>query len=60
MHLTVGNEAEAFTQEGHLKGWNELQRSIPYLASYYDFTYKMQHNKSLEPWFVSRFENKWR
>ena len=59
-NLTVGNEAEAFTQEGHLKGWNEFQRSIPYLASYYDFISKMEHNKSLEPWFVSRFENKWR
>jgi len=59
-NLTIGNEAAAFTQEGHLKGWNELQRSIPYLASYYDFMYKMEHNKTLEPWFVSKFENKWR
>jgi len=59
-NLMVGNEAAAFTQDGHLKGWIELQRSLPYISSYYDFINKMQHNKTLEPWWVNKFENKWR
>ena len=58
--LVIGNDEGAFTQAGHLKGWNEMQRSIPYISAYYDAISKFQHSKSWEPWFVDTFANKWR
>ena len=50
----------AFTQEGDLKGWNNFKRSIPYLASWQDFSSKMKHASPTEEWWVERMERDWR
>jgi hypothetical protein len=41
MDLGLGDKKDAYTQEGDLKGWTEVQRSIPYYSSYYDFFKKL-------------------
>ena len=59
-NLMIGNTDKAFTQKGDLKGWNEVMRSIPYLASWHDFANKMKHGSFTEDWWVDKWENQWR
>jgi len=41
MDLGMGDMEGAYTQKGDLRGWTEVQKSIPYYASYYDFFKKL-------------------
>ncbi len=50
----------AFTSDGDLKGWNNFKRSIPYLASWEDFSSKMRQGGPTEEWWTDKWENKWR
>jgi hypothetical protein len=60
-NLLLGSDPEAsFTEEGQLKGWNEMMRSIPYLASFHDFASKMKNGSITEDWWVEKFANQWR
>jgi len=59
-NLMIGNTDEAFTRDGDLKGWNEIMRSIPYLASWHDFSNKMIHGSFTEDWWVEKWVDQWR
>jgi len=58
--IAVGNKEGAFTQKGDLRGWNEFKKSIPGLASYYDFHNKVTNAKSVNPDWLLEFQHKWR
>jgi hypothetical protein len=60
-NLLLGSDSSAsFTEEGQLRGWNEIMRSIPYLASFHDFANKMKNGSITEDWWVEKFANQWR
>jgi hypothetical protein len=60
-NLLIGSDPESsFTEDGQLKGWNEMLRSIPGLASFHDFASKMKNGSITEQWWVERFENQWK
>jgi hypothetical protein len=60
-NLLLGSDpSSSFTEEGQLKGWNEMMRSIPYLASFHDFASKMKNGSITEDWWVEKFANQWR
>jgi hypothetical protein len=60
-NLLIGSDPEnSFTQDGELKGWNEVMRSIPYLSSFHDFASKMKGGAITEQWWVDKWENQWK
>lgn len=36
MYALAGYEEQAFTQQGNLRGWKELQRNVHFLSAYHD------------------------
>jgi len=58
--LALGDKEGAFTQKGDLRGWSEFRKSIPGLASYYDFHKKVTNAKSVDPDWLVEFQHKWR
>jgi hypothetical protein len=59
-NAAIGDEEDAFTQQGDLRGWNEFKKAIPGAASYYDAVNKIRHSKSYTPEFLEEYQNKWR
>ena len=59
-NAAVGNKDKAFTQQGDLRGWNEFQRSIPYVASWHDLSLKLSNASETEQWWTDLMQNKWR
>ena len=60
-NLMVGSDKDAsFNTAGQLKGWNEFMRSVPYLASWHDWSVKMQHGSFTEEWWTTTWEHKFR
>jgi hypothetical protein len=60
-NLAVGDNEDAFTQKGDLKGWNEFMKGIPGLASYSDLASKLGHSGGeLEEWWENKMDRKWR
>lgn len=49
MALGEGDMDRAFTQQGNLRGFIEIQKSIPGLAAYYDLTRKLDSIEFLNP-----------
>lgn len=47
--LGEGDRDRAFTQQGNLRGFIEMQKSIPGLAAYYDLTRKLDSIEFLNP-----------
>jgi len=50
----VGNEDKALTRQGDLRGWNSLKKTIPGLASYYDFVKRLEESSD-----ITRLMNTW-
>ena len=59
-NLMIDKEGGTFNSIGQLKGWNEIMRSIPYLASWHDANVKFQNSDIPEEWWVEQREYKWK
>jgi hypothetical protein len=60
-NMALGKDEDTYlTREGDLKGWTGFMRSVPYLASWYDFSSKMKKGTITEDWWADSWERRWK
>jgi hypothetical protein len=57
---TFGDREKAFTREDDFRGWNNLRKSIPLMASYYDFIKRVENSEDLTKVLQIDQFSKWR
>lgn len=56
----IGDKEEAFTQKGDFRGWNQVKKTLPLFASYYDFIKRVEESSDISRILQWDAKNKWR